>query len=324
MELSELAERAGAVLDEIERAVVGKRERLELVLAGLLADGHVLLEDVPGLAKTLTARSFATVTGPPLRSRPVHPRPPPRGRHRLLDLEPARRDLRVPSRSRLRERPPRRRDQPRPAEDAGRAARGDAGTAGLDRRDDPPARAAVPRPRDAEPDRVRGHLPAPGGAARPLRAAHGLRLSLVGRRVGAPRAPARPPGRRGRAAPGRRPVDPARDAARSRGRARRRERRPLRRRARRGDPGEPQRLGRLEPARLARAAQALALPRRARRQGLRDTRRREEASPCLRSPTASCSARSSGCSGARGRTSCASCSTRSRRRRPRAPATPTG
>ena len=63
MQLSELAARAGDVLDEIERAVVGKRDRLELVLAGLLADGHVLLEDVPGLAKTLTARSFATVTG---------------------------------------------------------------------------------------------------------------------------------------------------------------------------------------------------------------------------------------------------------------------
>ena len=63
MQLTELVARTGAVLDEIERAVVGKRDRLELVLAGLLADGHVLLEDVPGLAKTLTARSFATVTG---------------------------------------------------------------------------------------------------------------------------------------------------------------------------------------------------------------------------------------------------------------------
>jgi MoxR-like ATPase len=47
------------LLDEIERAVIGKREALELVLLGLLADGHVLLEDFPGLAKTLTARSFA-------------------------------------------------------------------------------------------------------------------------------------------------------------------------------------------------------------------------------------------------------------------------
>jgi MoxR-like ATPase len=63
VELTELAARARSVLDEIERAVVGKRDRLQLVLAGLLADGHVLLEDVPGLAKTLTARSFATVTG---------------------------------------------------------------------------------------------------------------------------------------------------------------------------------------------------------------------------------------------------------------------
>ena len=63
MELTQVAERASAVVDEVERAVVGKRERLELVLAGMLADGHVLLEDVPGLAKTLTARSFAVVTG---------------------------------------------------------------------------------------------------------------------------------------------------------------------------------------------------------------------------------------------------------------------
>jgi len=63
VDLTVLAERAAAVLDEVERAVVGKRDRLELVLAGLLADGHVLLEDVPGLAKTLTARSFAEVTG---------------------------------------------------------------------------------------------------------------------------------------------------------------------------------------------------------------------------------------------------------------------
>ena len=63
MQLRELAARAASVLDEVEKAVVGKRDRLELVLAGLLADGHVLLEDVPGLAKTLAARSFASATG---------------------------------------------------------------------------------------------------------------------------------------------------------------------------------------------------------------------------------------------------------------------
>jgi MoxR-like ATPase len=62
MRIAELQEQGARILDEVERAVVGKRERLELVLLGLLADGHVLLEDFPGLAKTLAARSFATVT----------------------------------------------------------------------------------------------------------------------------------------------------------------------------------------------------------------------------------------------------------------------
>jgi MoxR-like ATPase len=63
VDLNDLARHANAVLDEVERAVVGKRDRLALVLAGILSDGHVLLEDVPGLAKTLTARSFAEVMG---------------------------------------------------------------------------------------------------------------------------------------------------------------------------------------------------------------------------------------------------------------------
>jgi MoxR-like ATPase len=52
-----------AVLNEVGRAVVGKRGRLALVLAGVLAGGHVLIEDNPGLAKTLAARSFAQALG---------------------------------------------------------------------------------------------------------------------------------------------------------------------------------------------------------------------------------------------------------------------
>jgi MoxR-like ATPase len=59
----DVGERAARILDEVERAVVGKRDVLELVLLGLLADGHVLIEDNPGLAKTLIARSFAAVSG---------------------------------------------------------------------------------------------------------------------------------------------------------------------------------------------------------------------------------------------------------------------
>ena len=62
MTIAELQEQCSRMLDEVERAIVGKRDRLELVLLGLLADGHVLLEDLPGLAKTLAARSFASVT----------------------------------------------------------------------------------------------------------------------------------------------------------------------------------------------------------------------------------------------------------------------
>ena len=56
---------ARRVLDTVETAVVGKRKSLELVLTGLLAGGHVLLEDLPGLGKTLAARSFAQALGLP-------------------------------------------------------------------------------------------------------------------------------------------------------------------------------------------------------------------------------------------------------------------
>jgi MoxR-like ATPase len=60
---SDTAARSAAVLDEIERAVVGNRRALELVLIGILAGGHILLEDLPGLGKTLIARSFARALG---------------------------------------------------------------------------------------------------------------------------------------------------------------------------------------------------------------------------------------------------------------------
>jgi MoxR-like ATPase len=58
----EVAALGQQLLDEVEKAVVGKRSVLELMLMALLADGHVLIEDYPGLAKTLMARSFAQVT----------------------------------------------------------------------------------------------------------------------------------------------------------------------------------------------------------------------------------------------------------------------
>src|SRR5438876_5213699 len=60
--IDEVGTLSARVLDEVERAIVGKRNALELILLGVLADGHVLLEDYPGLAKTLIARSFAQAT----------------------------------------------------------------------------------------------------------------------------------------------------------------------------------------------------------------------------------------------------------------------
>jgi MoxR-like ATPase len=59
----ETSRAAAVILDELEKAVVGRRRTLELVLIGILAGGHVLLEDLPGLGKTLIARSFARVLG---------------------------------------------------------------------------------------------------------------------------------------------------------------------------------------------------------------------------------------------------------------------
>ncbi|MDF9815119.1 MoxR-like ATPase [Streptomyces sp. SPB162] len=59
----EAGARARRVLGEIERAVVGKPDSLELVMLGVLAGGHILIEDLPGLGKTLLARSFATALG---------------------------------------------------------------------------------------------------------------------------------------------------------------------------------------------------------------------------------------------------------------------
>jgi MoxR-like ATPase len=59
----EVGRLARTVLDSVGTVVVGKRDALELVLAGIVAGGHVLLEDLPGLGKTLTARSFAQALG---------------------------------------------------------------------------------------------------------------------------------------------------------------------------------------------------------------------------------------------------------------------
>ena len=61
--VSEAKKVANYILDEVGKVVVGKREQTELLLAALAVSGHVLLEDVPGVGKTLLARTFARASG---------------------------------------------------------------------------------------------------------------------------------------------------------------------------------------------------------------------------------------------------------------------
>ena len=61
--LQDTRDKSLSVLDAVEKVIVGKRDVLQLILIGILARGHILLEDFPGLAKTLMASSFAQVIG---------------------------------------------------------------------------------------------------------------------------------------------------------------------------------------------------------------------------------------------------------------------
>ena len=59
----EIQSKPARILEEVGKAIVGKQAVLERILLAILADGHVLFEDYPGLAKTLTARCFASSVG---------------------------------------------------------------------------------------------------------------------------------------------------------------------------------------------------------------------------------------------------------------------
>jgi len=63
MRVEKVHGKGNEILNEVGKAIVGKREVLKLILATILADGHILIEDLPGLAKTLMAKSFASALG---------------------------------------------------------------------------------------------------------------------------------------------------------------------------------------------------------------------------------------------------------------------
>ena len=308
LSLEETAARAKAILDEIERAVIGKRPVLELVLGGLLADGHLLLDDLPGVAKTLTARSLATVTGMAFHRIQFTPDLLPADITGAVVLDREHGRLRLPARSGLRQPGAGRRGEPGSGQDPGGAAGGHAGGSGHRRRHHPSAPPAVPRGRHPEPDRVRGHLPAARGPAGPVPAPHHGRLPVPRGRVAAGRPSPAAGHRRGRAHPGgdggRCAGHAARPGAGARGRAGRAVRRGDRHRDPRGAPA----AGGSQPARLAGPGEAGPRPRPAAGTGLRHPRRREGDGADRHWPTASCSAASCGCGGSPPRTCWPACS----------------
>ena len=159
---------------------------VDRLLVGLLTGGHVLLEGVPGLAKTLAVKSLADVAVAQVPPHPVHPRPAAGRPHRHADLQPARRLVHRQARAAVREPRARRRDQPRAAKVQSALLEAMQEQPGHARRRDPRARGAVPGAGDPESDRAGGHLPAARGAERPLHAEGASRLPGARRGEGDP------------------------------------------------------------------------------------------------------------------------------------------
>ena len=122
-----------AALFEMKRVIVGQETMLERVFVALLAGGHVLLEGVPGLAKTMTIKTVADVLGGTFKRIQFTPDLVPSDLVGTRIYRPDSGALRHRARPGVLQLPARRRDQPRARQGAVGAARGDAGAPGHDR-----------------------------------------------------------------------------------------------------------------------------------------------------------------------------------------------
>ncbi len=61
--MTQVQETISQIVDNVEKVIVGKRQSIELLMVALLCEGHVLIEDVPGVGKTMLARSIAISLG---------------------------------------------------------------------------------------------------------------------------------------------------------------------------------------------------------------------------------------------------------------------
>ena len=118
-----------ALLGNVERVIQGKREPVRLALGVPVRRGAPAHRGRPRRRQDVDGEGDRPVHRRDLEPDPVHARPAAVRRHRGVGVEPGRQRVRVPPRRRVRQRRPRRRDQPGVAQDAVRAARGDGGAA---------------------------------------------------------------------------------------------------------------------------------------------------------------------------------------------------
>ena len=172
------------ILAEIRKVIVGQDDVIDQVLMALFTGGHCLITGVPGLAKTLLIKTVAQILDLSFKRIQFTPdlMPADITGTEVLDEEGGAPIAAVREGADLRPDPAGRRDQPHAAQDAGGAARGDAGIPRHRRGPDLSARAAVLRARDAESDRAGRHVSAPGSAARSLHVQHRHDVPLRGRR----------------------------------------------------------------------------------------------------------------------------------------------
>ena len=187
-------ERFDALVNNVERVIQGKRDVITLALTCLVADGHLLIEDVPGVGKTMLAKAIARSIDGTWHRIQFTPDLLPSDVTGVSVWNRGSNEFEFRARRRLRQHRPGRRGQPGLAQDAVRPAGGDGGAPGDGRRRHPPAPPPVHGHRHPEPDRVRGHLPAARGPARPVPHAGQDGLPRPRRRDRHPRDP-----RRGRA-----------------------------------------------------------------------------------------------------------------------------
>ena len=122
------------VSDNIEKVIEGKTDVVRTAITVLLAEGHLLIEDVPGRRQDDARQGAGPLDRLHRQADPVHARPAAVRRHRRLDLQPRDARVRVPPGRRVRQHRRRRRDQPGLAEDPVRAAGVHGGAAGHGRR----------------------------------------------------------------------------------------------------------------------------------------------------------------------------------------------